>query len=87
MEAPGLPSQNNSGDSPVSEWRVLVLITEALKDYEREVVAPRHRETTQQLAKIANALTEEKGIKKFAAWVIPLVIAVLSLAAEIMRHR
>ena len=70
---------------PVTEDRVRVMITAGLKEYEREVVEPRHKETQGELASIKNLIQQGSGALKLGG--ISLSIAsFIWIVLQIMHH-
>lgn len=48
---------------------VQLLISEGLKEYEQNVVEPRHRETQGDLADIKTMVSEGRGMMRLAGWI------------------
>lgn len=70
---------------PVTEDRVRVMITAGLKEYEREVVEPRHRETQSELSAIKNLIQQGSGALKLGG--ISLSIAsFVWIVLQIVHH-
>ena len=70
---------------PVTEDRVKVMITAGLKEYEREVVEPRHRETQGELTTIKNLIQQGSGALKLGG--ISLSIAsFIWVVLQIVHH-
>lgn len=56
---------NGHGGQFVTLFEAKELMTEMLKDYEREIVEPRHRETQRDLAEIKGIMQGGKGAVYF----------------------
>ena len=65
----------------VSEDRVKLMIIDGLKEYERNVVEPRHRETQTDLASINGELATIRGIVQQGKGALSLGGYMLSLAS------
>ena len=65
----------------ISEDRCQNMINETLKDYERQIVEPRHKETQGELGEIKTIVSQGRG----AIWTIGIVFTLIMAAFEIYR--
>lgn len=65
----------------ISEDRCQNMINQTLKDYERQVVEPRHRETQGELSEIKAIVSQGRG----AIWTMGILFTVVMAAFEIYR--
>ena len=74
-------------ESALTEWarlEVQRMIDNTIERYDIKQDL-RHRENSNKLDKISTQLNESSGVRKLVAWGIPILVAILSLVAEIIR--
>lgn len=76
------------GGEHITRYEAEKLMTEALKQYEREVVAPRHRETQHALEEIADLVQQGAGAKKVGSVIVAIIgiIWIVLQITEALKH-
>ena len=69
----------------VSEDRVKLMIIEGLKEYERSVVEPRHRETQGELANIKGLIQQGKGAMRLGGYTLSAA-SLLWIVLQVIHH-
>ncbi len=67
-----------------SEARIQVMIMNAINRYDAKQEL-RHRENTAKLELLKQSIDESHGVRRIIVWMIPLVVAILSIIAEVLR--
>jgi hypothetical protein len=70
---------------PITEDRVKIMITDGLKEYEREVVEPRHVETQRELDIIKRLIQQGSGAVKFGSLCISAA-SLIWIVLQIIHH-
>lgn len=76
------------GGEHITRYEAEKLMTEALKQYEREVVAPRHRETQEALEEITDLVQQGAGAKKVGSVIVAFIgiIWIVLQITEALKH-
>jgi hypothetical protein len=82
-------SAARSGSYTMSEAAVLVIVGDALKEYERETGLPRHKENLGNFKSLFELVSQIRGGVRVLRWVIglpALVMAIISILRYVRGH-
>lgn len=76
-------SENRAGGQYITLWEAEKMMTNMLKDYEREMVGPRHLETQGSIAELKGLVQQGSGMAKLAG-ALGSIAAVLWIVMQIV---